>query len=52
MNNKINTETSLFAVFGNPVSHSLSPVMHNQAFVEVGFNGVYLALGSPISMQP
>jgi len=35
---------ALFAVVGNPVSHSLSPVMHNGAFSAIGFNGMYLAL--------
>jgi shikimate dehydrogenase len=35
---------ALFAVFGNPVVHSLSPVMHNAAFGATGFNGVYAAI--------
>ena len=39
----IDSHTSLFGLFGNPVAHSLSPVMHNQAFAAVGYNGVYLA---------
>ena len=33
---------ALFGIFGDPVSHSLSPVMHNRAFVFSGYNGVYL----------
>ncbi|MCP4350416.1 MAG: shikimate dehydrogenase [Desulfobacterales bacterium] len=37
------SQTSLFGVFGDPVSHSLSPVMHNSAFADIGYNGVYLA---------
>ena len=37
------SETRLYGVFGNPVSHSLSPVMQNAAFSHAGFNGVYLA---------
>jgi shikimate dehydrogenase len=40
---EIDAQTSLYAVFGNPVGHSLSPTMHNKAFAETGFNGVYLA---------
>lgn len=39
----IDSHTSLLGLFGNPVAHSLSPVMHNQAFAAVGYNGVYLA---------
>jgi shikimate dehydrogenase len=35
---------ALFAIFGNPVVHSLSPVMHNAAFGATGFNGVYAAI--------
>jgi len=30
-----------FAIFGNPISHSKSPLMHNLAFKELGFNGCY-----------
>jgi len=40
----IDTRTSVYAVIGNPVSHSLSPVMHNRAFRHAGINAVYLAL--------
>jgi len=43
MINKFNSQTSLYALFGNPVGHSLSPVMHNKAFGETGLNSVYLA---------
>jgi shikimate dehydrogenase len=39
----IDLNTSLFCLIGNPVTHSLSPAMHNQAFAAIGYNGVYLA---------
>jgi shikimate dehydrogenase len=34
-------ENKLFAIFGNPVSHSRSPLMHNHTFKELGFKGCY-----------
>lgn len=39
----LNSDTILFAVLGDPVAHSLGPVMHNTAFDETGYNGAYLA---------
>lgn len=39
----IDSATQVFAVMGNPVSHSLSPVMFNRAFSAIGYNGAYVA---------
>ena len=33
----------LYAIFGNPVGHSLSPVMHNSALTYTGLAGIYIA---------
>jgi shikimate dehydrogenase len=39
----INAGTGCYCIFGNPVSHSVSPLMHNAAFRASGINAVYLA---------
>lgn len=35
---------ALYAVFGDPIGHSLSPLMHATAFWATGCNGVYVAV--------
>lgn len=40
----ISGRTRVFAVLGDPVGHSLSPVMHNAAFRALGLEAVYVAL--------
>ena len=43
----INATTTLVGLFGWPVSHSISPQMHNAAFVARQMNWRYLAFGVP-----
>ncbi|EOA30170.1 hypothetical protein CARUB_v10013287mg [Capsella rubella] len=38
----IGPDTKVYGIIGKPVSHSKSPIVHNQAFKSVGFNGVYV----------
>ncbi len=40
----IASTTKLCALIGDPVEHSLSPIMHNTAFRHLGLNYVYLCL--------
>ena len=41
---EISGRTRLYAVIGDPVSHSLSPRIMNSAFVQTGVDAVYIAL--------
>ncbi|MCI9082300.1 MAG: shikimate dehydrogenase [Lachnospiraceae bacterium] len=43
MNYQITGNTKLTALLGSPVSHSISPQMHNEAFYQLGLDYVYLA---------
>ncbi len=38
----IDGHTQLYGIMGNPVSHSLSPAMHNAAFAHNQLNAIYL----------
>jgi 3-dehydroquinate dehydratase/shikimate dehydrogenase len=44
---RINSETEIYGVIGDPVSHSLSPIIHNAALEQTGVNGVYLPFRVP-----
>ena len=39
----IDGTTLVYGILGRPVTHSLSPAMHNAAFRELGLNAVYVA---------
>lgn len=38
----INGKTKVFAILGNPVGHSLSPLMHTKALDVLNYNGIYV----------
>lgn len=38
----INSKTKLYALIGDPIDHSLSPLMQNTAFRSLGLNCIYL----------
>ncbi len=44
---KVNAETAVYGVIGDPVAHSLSPLLHNAMFQRHGFNGIYLPFRVP-----
>lgn len=49
---RVDASTRLIALLGDPVSHSLSPVIQNAAFREAGVPGVYLALRTERAALP
>lgn len=44
MSHLVTSKTRVFALLGDPVQHSLSPVVQNAAFQEAGVDGVYVSL--------
>ncbi|MCD4824739.1 MAG: shikimate dehydrogenase [Phycisphaerae bacterium] len=44
----LDAETAVYAVIGCPISHSMSPAIHNAAFEATGRNAVYL----PMRIEP
>lgn len=43
---RICADAELYAVVGNPIAHSRSPVMHNAGFDALGLNAVYVPLAA------
>lgn len=43
---RISPRTAIYGVLGKPVSHSVSPAMHNAAFRAAGIDAVYLPLAA------
>jgi 3-dehydroquinate dehydratase/shikimate dehydrogenase len=44
---RINANTKVFGLLGDPVAHSLSPLVHNLAFRHLGLNAVYVPFRVP-----
>jgi 3-dehydroquinate dehydratase/shikimate dehydrogenase len=42
---KVDRQTQIFGLIGLPVSHSVSPRMHNAAFAAANINGVFIPFG-------
>ena len=43
----INADTEVFGVIADPIGHSLSPIVHNAAFREMGMNRIYVPFRVP-----
>jgi 3-dehydroquinate dehydratase/shikimate dehydrogenase len=43
----INADTQVYGVVGDPIGHSLSPIIHNTAMHKLGINGVYIPFRVP-----
>lgn len=48
----INAETQVFGVLGDPVGHSLSPLLHNHMYKKLGVNALYLPFRVPRGQLP
>ncbi len=46
----INADTEIFGVVGDPVGHSLSPLLHNHIYRRAGVNALYLPFRVPRGM--
>jgi 3-dehydroquinate dehydratase/shikimate dehydrogenase len=49
---RINGETKVFGVIGDPIAHSHSPLVHNGAFRQLGVNALYLPFRVPRGQLP
>lgn len=49
---QLNGQTTVYGVIGDPVAHSLSPLIHNRAFLKQGKNAVYVPFRVPRGELP
>ncbi|MFO0975517.1 MAG: shikimate dehydrogenase [Planctomycetaceae bacterium] len=48
--NRIDRDTKVYGVIGDPIAQSKSPLIHNAAFRKLGLNSVYLPLRIPADL--
>lgn len=48
----ITEDTKIFGVLGDPVAHSLSPLLHNHMYKKLGVNALYLQFRVPRGQLP
>lgn len=48
----VNAQSRLYAILGDPISHSMSPVIMNRAFDRLGMDSVFLALPANLETFP
>ncbi|MCC6419542.1 MAG: shikimate dehydrogenase [Gemmataceae bacterium] len=44
---QIDAQTTVYGVIGDPIGHSLSPLIHNKTMHKLGINGIYLPFRVP-----
>ncbi|NLK87013.1 MAG: shikimate dehydrogenase [Clostridiaceae bacterium] len=44
LDKRVNGTTKLTGLIGNPVEHTVSPVLHNTLFTMMGMNGIYIPM--------
>ncbi|TYO99936.1 shikimate dehydrogenase [Geothermobacter ehrlichii] len=49
---QVSGRTTVLGIFGDPVSHSLSPVMQNEALRQAGFDAIYVPFHVPAARLP
>lgn len=48
----VDSATEVYGVIGDPVAHSMGPLIHNTAFRKLGINAVYLPFRVPRDLLP
>ncbi len=49
---RLNTQSVIYALLGDPVAHSVGHILHNQAFCMLACNAIYIKLPVPASELP